>query len=253
MKRFFFILLIASLTISCDDDESNPDSKLFMTFDPRFGGDDLQMGENHTNIHGYPFNVSDIKFYVSNIRLHKTDGDYVQLSDIELIAMQDNRRSIEFVVQRGKYSGLSYDLGVPSAMNGTNDPDFSISQYPAGHPLSEVTSGGMYWQWASGYRFFSFDGRFDLEPNSDPFLPMSFAFHTGTDTLFREVGMFEKSINIDSGETLLFAFAVDVDSIFATVADTINLAEVTSFHGSEAQLETGMKLANNMAKSFVLK
>jgi hypothetical protein len=253
MKRVFFIALIAVMAISCDDDESSPDSKLFMTFDPRFNGEDLQLGNTYTNIHDYPFNVLDVKFYISNIRLHKPGGDFLEISDIELIRMQELHRSLEFVVPTGNYTGLSYDLGVPPNMNGTNDPDFLISQYPSGHPLSEVTSAGMYWQWASGYRFFSFDGRFDLEPNTDDFLPTPFSFHTGTDTLFREVGFFQKSVDIKPGETILFSFAVDVDSIFATAADTINLAEVTSFHGSETQIETGIKLANNMSKAFVLK
>ncbi|MCZ4408114.1 hypothetical protein O3Q51_04810 [Cryomorphaceae bacterium 1068] len=253
MKRLLLFTLIVFMAVSCDDDESNPDSKLFLTFDPRFEGEDLQMGVTNTNVHDYPFNVSEIKFYVSNIRLHKSEGDFVELSDIELIAMQENRRSVEYVVPTGDYIGVSYDLGVPYMMNGTNDPDFSISQYPPGHPLSEVTSAGMYWQWSSGYRFFSFDGRFDLEPNTDEFLPMPFSFHTGTDTLFRELGLFEKSMDISPGETMLLSFAVDVDSIFATAADTIDLAQVTSFHGSPAQIETGIKLANNMSKAFVLK
>ncbi|MGB6036868.1 MAG: MbnP family protein [Cryomorphaceae bacterium] len=254
MKRVFFIALIACLAVACDDDEdSAPDAKLFMTFDPRFEGEDLQLGETHANIHGYPFNVTDVKFYISNIRLHKSSGDFVEISDIELIRIQENKRSLEFVIPRGNYTGMSYDLGVPAALNGTNDPDFSISQYPTGHPLSEVTSAGMYWQWASGYRFFSFDGRFDLEPNTSGLLPSPFSFHTGTDTLFRELGVFQKSVNIEPGETTLFSFAVDIDSIFATVADTINLAEVSSFHGSEDQMETGIKLANNMSKAFVLK
>lgn len=253
MKRVIFLALIACLAISCNDDESSPDSKLFMTFDPRFEGEDLQMGETHTNVHGYPFNVFDVKFYVSNIRLHMSSGELIQVSDIELIRMLENKRSLEFVIPAGNYTGLSYDLGVPAAMNGTNDPDFSISQYPTGHPLSEVTSAGMYWQWASGYRFFSFDGRFDLEANTDDLLPSSFAFHTGTDTLFRQLDVFQKSVNIEPGETTLFSFAIDIDSIFATAADTINLSEVASFHGQPEQMETGIKLANNMAKAFVLK
>ena len=254
MKKVLFIALIACLAVACnDDEESTPDAKLFMTFDPRFGGEDLQLGSTHTNVHGYPFNVSDVKFYISNIRLHESSGDFLQISDIELIRIQENKRSLEFVIPGGNYTGVSYDLGVPAAMNGTNDPDFSISQYPSGHPLSEVTSAGMYWQWSSGYRFFSLDGRFDLEPNTDDLLPSPFSFHTGTDTLFRELGVFKKSVNIEPGETTLFSFAVDIDSIFATAADTINLAEVTSFHGSEDQMETGIKLANNMSKAFVLK
>jgi len=253
MKRVFIIALIACFAVACnDEDDSNPDAKLFMTFDPRFEGEDLQLGETHTNLHGYPFYVEDVKFYISNIRLHQSSGDFVQVSDIDLIRIQENKRSLEFVVPRGIYSGLSYDLGVPHSMNGTNDPDFSISQYPTGHPLSEVTSAGMYWQWATGYRFFSLDGRFDLEANADV-LQSPFSFHTGTDTLFREVGIFRKEMDINPGETVLFSFAVDIDSIFATAADTINLAEVTSFHGSEEEMETGIKLANNMSKAFVLK
>lgn len=253
MKMYVVLFLISLLAVSCDDDDARPDAKMFMTFDPRFDGEDFQMGETHTNVHGYPFQVSDIKFYISNLQLHKAGGGQVKISDIELIAMQDNRRSLEYLVPEGNYLGLSYDLGVPYEMNGANDPDFSISQFPVGHPLNETTSSGMYWQWSQGYRFFSFDGRYDIEPNTDSFLPTPFAFHTGTDTLFRELGLFEKVINLDPGQTLILPFAIDIDSIFATATDTIDLAEVSSFHGTEAQMETGIKLANNMAKAFVLK
>lgn len=250
MKKIAFLFLGLLIFSACNDDETTPDSKVLMTFDPRFGGSDLHMGEIHENVHGYSFSTTDIKFYISNIRLHRNSGSDLVLSEIELIDFMENKRSLEFVIPNDDYTGISYDLGVPVEMNGTQNEDFNISLYSQDHPLSE--SNGMYWIWNTGYRFFIFEGRFDTEENQSGPLPMTYAFHTGTDTLFRQLGPFTKTMSLSGGESVLLPFAIEVDSIFATATDTVDLEMENSFHGSPQQLDLGIKLANNMAKSFVL-
>jgi len=260
MKNSVLILLVVILAASCSKDtdplppsnDSQPsDTVLFINFDPRFAGAEMELGTTYVNALSYPFSTTEMKFYVSNLHLHKSDGTVLELSDIELINIGENENVLAYAIPRGSYTGLSYDLGVPSEMNGTQDGDFNPAIYPAGHPLNEQESG-MYWQWATGYRFFSFEGRFDTVPNSSDLLPELYAYHTGIDTLFREVGFFPKGTDTETGVGMEYSFFVDVDSIFATHTDTVDFAEASSFHGMPAQMPMGIKLANNMAKSFVL-
>jgi hypothetical protein len=252
MKKLLLLFSLLLVFTSCDDDDDvNPDSRVFMTFDPRFEGEDLTLGEEHTNVHNYPFAITEVKFYVSNLKLHHENGSTVDVSEIELIDILENKRTLEYVVPNGRYVGVSFGLGVPRQMNGTNDPDFMISQYPSGHPLNEQTSG-MYWQWSSGYRFFSYEGRYSTDPQStvvnDPF-----AFHIGTDTLYRQLDVFEKTVSLDGGGSAVYSFAIDVDSLFSTSLGEVDLAQVNAYHGSPSQLEDGIKVANNVARSIVLK
>jgi hypothetical protein len=250
MKRFVWLMAALLVLSACKDDDPAPDAKVLMTFDPRFGGNELQMGEVHDNLHGYPFSTTGMKFYLSNIRLISNSGSEVELSEIVLIDFMNNQRTLEYVIPEGNYVGVRFDLGVPVELNGTQNEDFSTSLYSADHPLSE--SNGMYWVWNTGYRFFIFEGRFDTVPNTTGSLPLTYAFHTGTDTLFRELGPFSKSMNLSGGETALLPFEIAVDSLFATATDTIDLSIENSFHGSPMQIDLGKKLADNMAKSFVL-
>lgn len=250
MKKILPFLFLALM--ACDDDDpSNPDAKLLMTFDPRFGGTEMQMGEVNENIHGYPFHVSGMKFYLSEITLLDEDSRETRLSEIELIDIAENRRTLEYVVPPGNYSGVKFGLGVPVELNGTNNPDFSTALYDANHPLS--VSNGMYWVWQTGYRFFIFEGRYDTVANNSGILPMSYAFHTGTDTLYRHLGPFSKNINIQAGSSKVLSFNLEVDSMFVSGSDTVDLAVESAFHGSAEEIDLGIKVANNLARSFVLK
>jgi hypothetical protein len=267
MKNALLILLLITLSVSCTKEDTDPlpppnepaptdsvsvvDSTLTISFIPRFNGNGFDLGPTYENVLGYPFSTTEMKFYISNLNLHKLDGSTYELSEIELINIGENENVLEYEVPRGLYSGLSYNLGVPAEMNGTQDGNFNPAIYPAGHPLNEQESG-MYWQWATGYRFFSFEGKYDTIPNSSAFLPLPYTYHTGIDTLFREVGFFQKTINTDTDDAPELFFFVDIDSIFATHADTVDFAESSAFHGMPNQMELGVKLANNMAKSFVL-
>ncbi|MFN2428968.1 MAG: MbnP family protein [Cryomorphaceae bacterium] len=256
MKKALSILFQALLLIAfavlftaCEEDEDRDGTSLIiMTFDPRYDGTELGIGDRMENVHGYPVELTDMKFYISNIKLH-TFGGTMALSDIELLDMRDNQRAIEFMVPSASYSGISFDLGVPPNLNGTQNPDFMTSIYDPNHPLSE--SNGMYWTWQSGYRFFSFEGRCDTVPNAGELLPMTFAFHTGTDTLFRSLPVFDKSISLQPDDVTVIPFAVDVDRIFAS-SDTIDLGYERQFHGGLAQLPLGIKAANNSAAAIQL-
>ena len=81
MKRILFPLLsITILLISCKKDvatnySSNVNGELVVEFDNVVGSSDLQLNTGtYTNATGETFNVSKLKYYVSNFILTKTDG-----------------------------------------------------------------------------------------------------------------------------------------------------------------------------------
>ncbi len=188
-----------------------------------------------------------LKFYLSNITLHGA-SENILISELELIDLADASSFPVLEVPAGIYSGLSFDLGVPVELNGTQNPDFSTALFDANHPLSE--SKGMYWAWATGYRFFTFEGYFDTIPNYEGALPEVFSFHTGLDTLYRVLPEFQTDIELPKGANKELHFSVSIDSLFATATDTLNLREDHSFHGNN--LDVGIPAANNSMRCFVL-
>lgn len=241
--------LVSLSSCKSDDDRHEPTgpSVISLRFESRFLGQPYTINQRATNIHDCTFEVSTVKFYLSNITLHGTGGNIV-LSEIELIDLANTSTFPDFEVPAGSYSGLSFDLGVPAQLNGTQNPDFTTALFDANHPLSE--SNGMYWAWATGYRFFTFEGHFDTIPNDDELLPEVFSFHTGLDTLFRNIPEFQTSIELPKGATKEIRFSLSIDSLFATSTDTLDLRQDRSFHGNN--LDIGIRAANNSMKSFVL-
>lgn len=259
MKRsitIFLTLVVASLVlVRCTDDDDNSGTdntqpKLLITFDPWAAEDEIHIGDRFQNPHGCTVEMSNLRFYLSNIRLHRSEGEPIDLSEIEFIDIKNHKRTLEFLIDPGAYTGLSFDLGVPEHLNGTDNPDFMVSVYSPSHALSE--GNGMYWAWQTGYRFCVFEGRFDTVPNATYPLTRTFAFHSGLDTLFREVGFFPHAYNATAGHSRHMIFKIDLNKIFAGQADTVNLWYEREFHGSLSQIDLGIRYANNTAGAFQL-
>lgn len=231
------------------DEEVEGTAKVVMTFDPRYEGLSIQIADKFINPQGYPVEYSGMKFYISNIELIGENGN-VGLSEIEMINVATNQLSMEYEVGAGSYTGIQFNLGVPSEMNGTDNPDFMNSIYDENHPLS--ATNGMYWTWAAGYRFFSFEGKCDTNGVAGGDINVPFAFHSGRDTLFREIGTFNRPFTLSANQAKVLSFEIDLGSIFANEGDTIDLKVERQFHGSLTQFNLGSKFADNSASSIKL-
>jgi hypothetical protein len=251
MIRFLkaLALIVAFSTIvSCNSDDEEPtdgSSRLVLTFDPRYQGEVLGLGDRFSNPHNYSVEITDMKFYISDIEAIREDGSVQQLSEVELLDIRSNKRSVSFDVSPGSYSSIRFSLGVPVELNGTDNEDNNIAIYDVNHPLSE--NNGMYWTWESGYRFFVLEGRFDTTITEAPTLPQLFSFHSGRDTLYRELPAFQYAFNLPAGSTQLVEFGIDLDKIFVGASDVVDLQWDTQFHGSFSQMDLGIRFANNSA------
>jgi len=248
-----FLLLLTGLTFSsCNKDEEEEGlAKVLLTFDPRYEGESIQLADRFTEVHNYPVEFTSMKFYLSNIKL-LSGGEAIELSEIEIISVDDNQVVLEYEVPSGSYTGVEFDMGVPKELNGIEESneDFLLSLFDANHPLNE--DEGMYWNWNTGYRFFSFEGNCDTaDVGSDP-LSMQFAFHSGTDTLYREIPTFNGSFSVSRNQTKVIPFEIDLGTVFASPTDTIDLQYERAFHGQFSQLPVGIKFANNSSAAIKL-
>ncbi len=146
---------------------------------------------------------STLKFYLSTISFKTSDGAYVFAQDAMLFDQEDGSDTISLVIPNGA-TQISFGIGVPQGTN-TGDP----TTYPNSHPYSVKGSNGMHWSWNTGYRFVVYEGKRDssLTGNfTDPF-----AFHTGTDSLYKTV-----SYPLPDGVTAI-KIALDVTKLFTNI------------------------------------
>jgi len=253
MNRNILLLALFSilLLVGCEkDDEAAAEgpAQVSFTFAPYFDGSEMQISQRFINGDGYPLYISSLKFYLSNLRLITEDSTVVPLSDIEIVDFRNMHSTLSYNIPYGNYTQIAFDLGVPAELNSPENPDFSISVFDGNHPLSE--SNGMYWGWQGGYRFFSIDGFCDTVPNQDEVLPLSYGLHSGLDTLFRSVPVFNHPFDVSSNDVALVPFAINLNTFFENGSSHIDLKYERQFHGNLSVLPLGIKIADNSAAAF---
>ncbi len=104
----------------------------------------------YTNANTDTFSVTALKYYISNIRLKKSDGSYFTDGKYYLVDASDSINTCKLTLQNvpvGNYVSLEYIFGVDSLRN------CSGAQTGALDPIND-----MFWSWSTGYIFFKFEG-----------------------------------------------------------------------------------------------
>ena len=151
---------------------------LTLQFDNVAGGRDLVLNsENYTNASGESFSVSQLQYFVSNMKFVCPNGkEYSVNQDDSYFLVQEHEpatQTIKLKVPAAEYSKLTFVLGVDSLRNtmpidkrtGVLDPASSMDN-------------GMYWSWNSGYIFFKMEGSSKVAPE-DPTGNRKFRYHIG--------------------------------------------------------------------------
>lgn len=105
---------------------------------------------------GQSYTVSNLKYYISNIRLTDAAGRQIMDSGYYLIR-EDDSSSMDVVlahIPSGQYKKLSFMIGVDSLHN------CSGAQSDALDPVN-----GMFWTWNTGYIFFKLEGKSSASKN----------------------------------------------------------------------------------------
>ncbi len=100
---------------------------------------------SYTNAFNESYQVTRLKYYISNIALHAYDG--VVYNDRVFLLEAGGTDSIVMPENAANYYSLEFLVGVDSALNCSGAQDGALD------PLN-----GMFWTWNSGYIFFKLEG-----------------------------------------------------------------------------------------------
>lgn len=151
---------------------------LTIRFDNIIGRQDLVLNSaDYVNVAGESFNISQLQYFVSNIRLGRVDGtEFIIAQDSSYFLVQENKlstQSINLNIPAGDYNRVSFVLGVDSIKNTMN-----ISKRTGVLDPASSMDNGMYWGWNSGYIFLKLEGTSPSAP-ADPTGRHKFRYHIG--------------------------------------------------------------------------
>ncbi len=219
-----------------------------LNFRTSYGQDPLVMFERE---YAYEDNMAIkmqlFQFYLSEVNLLQGE-ERVPVMDVGLISFGDvytDEQALEgkstgsLTAPPGNYTGIEFGFGLSPELNATIPPD-----YPLGHPLSEN-----YWEAASSYIFFKFEGNADLEPNGE--FSDKLTFHVGGNGNYRQLS-FDKPITIEDEKELTLQFNIDLRKILVdqNTGEYLDFRQVTQSHSNESPSATFM--ANHVAEAIEL-
>jgi len=214
-------------------------------FVPTMNGEPFAPNQAFIGPNNLRMNMETFKFYLSDIALTGSAGTNV-LRDVAFIDFPSSK-SIFINAAPGNYSAISFGLGVKKSLNGTGDTEYNPAQWADTHPLSIYK--GMYWTWASGYIFTKLEGRIDTSQTQDQQPNFSWFYHIGMDTTYTTKTIEGLTINAVEGQTTVLELGIEVNDLFRTNADTINMTTDYFTHTTD-NLNLALKVMNNLKVSI---
>ncbi|MCU0439467.1 MAG: hypothetical protein MUC49_16360 [Raineya sp.] len=253
MKRLFSAYLFVFIIFGSCKPKENPKSSVVIDLKHIFGNKDLFIGGTYTNASGEELTITKLNYFISNIKLQKTDGsEYVipQNDSYFLIKLAEkNTQQLSLNnIPLGEYTGLSFMIGVDSLRN-TLEPSQRTGALDVGGAAE-----GMYWSWNTGYIFFKLEGSSSVVPATQN---NQFKFHIGfyggynTPTInnlrTKSISFGTDKLKIQQGKSSLVHLKVDLAEFFKNPT-TIKLSENNSVEFSLFSAT----VANNYTDMFSL-
>jgi len=226
--------VVAALLIGCgDDDEPTPEpnpisleKNVDLLFSTTFGGEAFSANED-VAVNAHRFELTLLKFYVSNIVFTKVDGSEISFPDPILVDLGSSlglNNLFPLSVEPGDYQSVRFAVGLDEETNATNAEPLETS-----NALS--SSQNMWWGWASAYKFIMLEGRYDAQPLGTEIWEQAFAYHMGNDELYREVSI-DFSETVITNELKTLEISIDLKEVFFTDNSPIDLLNEPTSHVS---------------------
>ncbi len=213
---------------------------LKLTVRPTWNGADFDKTNVYLSAAEERVLIQMVKFYLSPIELI---GDTeVVASAAELMDITNGAQQRWMKIPVGTYNSLKFGLGVPYGLNHADITDID--------PTLPLGSGqGMYWTWATMYRFMIFDGRYDTDPDATGTPPYQFSLHTGRDECYRD-RVIPAPFAVSDGDTTGLVLAVDIARFFTDGDLVLDLSQGPQSHGEAQNLAPALRLSDLAVKAI---
>ena len=161
MKNIFLLAAASAVILSSCKKDDTPaynntvQAPLSVELDNIAGSSDLQLNTGlYTNASGEKFNVTKLKYYVSNFKLTNVNGTvYTVPQDSSYFLIEEGVKDEALLhLPEGEYKTISFMVGIDSLRNTMDISKRSGVLDPAG------AAADMYWGWNSGYIFYKIEG-----------------------------------------------------------------------------------------------
>lgn len=249
-SNFFLVFALVLLAVSCkpdppidpdDDQDTEVLTTLNIRLNPVVGGQGFALNTPYTGPNGYTYELSLLKFYISNVELIKTDNSRLPVKSAFLYNWaKSDMQSVCVAGDSGTYKGIAFGLGLSPDLN-SSDPN----TFETDHPLSVLQ--GTYWNWASMYRFVMIDGRADTTGTGSP-IDAGIVYHTGMDTLYREIVLDNRPFTLTYQQAHDFDLNLDLNLVFYG-QDTVDF-KTEPFTHTTSNFELAEKVTDNFVNAL---
>lgn len=249
--KFVFACIVVSLLIACKKDEDTPDPQvtsqsLSLRLTPMVGDDTLKFNTSFTTENNVRYTLSSFRYYMSNIRLVKSDGSEYPISGKVFLVNPNTSDYSLGNVPVGDYKGIRFSVGLDDVTNHL-DP----TTYPISHPLA-IQSPAIHWSWNSGYIFLMIEGSCDTTAANDDVLTYGqyshgMFFHIGMDDLLRNVDVDNTTFTVSSNTSKVLNVHSDINQLFTGV----DMKTENESH-TMGSMPLATKVANNISAMFTI-
>ena len=227
----------------------NKEGTLTLTFKGTFGNDPLVMLDYHDYIDNQRLQFTRSQFFASDIKLIDESGNPHNLSDVELIdlsftnatAASDGVTLTFSGVPAGKNQKLELGIGVPQDINAT-----APSDYPSTSPLSNTA---WYWLPWTSYIFCKTEGFLDTIPDGTDDATLGFAYHTGTDNLYRILNV--GAIEVPQDGSVHVTYYLDLAKLLGMPDAPLDIKAKPQNHNPLDSVYV-QAITNNLQKAFTV-
>jgi hypothetical protein len=192
LKAILFITLLVTV-FSCKKDKpepSTPTGHVTFNFTHLIEGVILQKDTlKYVNAAGNPYEINQLMYFISDVKLHKSDGttklisDWTDIHYVDIDIPATLKWEVYDEIHEGTYDSISFIFGISKEKN----QSFMFVNQPEVNMMWPDILGG-------GYHYMMINGKWKNENN----ITDNFAFHLGIGQLYK-------------------SNAIDVDSIYAFV------------------------------------
>lgn len=193
------------------------------------------------------FMLEKLKFHIDHLEGMNSSGDFYEISEVDIIDFENEMlTSFDYQLKTGTYQKLVFGAGLDEAHNASDPSDFDMD-----HPLSSAQ--GMFWTWASKYRFTILEGRANEMGTIGMPTDIIMAYHPGADDFYKT---YEQGIDftINEGQTKELIATVDLDIIFNTgSAGKIDIPTENQTHTTPDDWDLAEKFQTNFGEAISFK
>ncbi len=193
---------------------------------------------------GTEVRIDELRFYLSHLRLVKSDSSEVPFADYTLFNLtKTGELRHGFEIPDGSYIGIVVNLGLDSIQNLSDPTVFDMDDY-----LS--SAAGMYWTWATQYRFVLTEGKANQIGALGRPDDVGFSYHPGGDHLYVKDLFFPVDFNAAPNLNTSLTLKIDVQKWFYGPEGTIDVRTENAVHDDPGSQELAKRFIGNFASSL---